>query len=264
MATRNALTPYLERAFATLEDHREKGVLSRETTVRVMAEGLSGTDLPIHWTAQEVREAALCIGQNVDARPYLGTLFAMPECKHYDDFPVEIVWSRKPKFVTDALTTDIVLGRGALVTERERDCWLGEDPVPWVRIILHLPCWLVATDYERERALHAILMGWALSAGGDSLVRRRPDIVAHAATLGRYGADNLREAQAIQHAQANPVTELRVLECGQLVWDWTQRAFARAGDLRSAPPLSDPQGTPLAKKSKSKSKKGTQLKMPEA
>jgi hypothetical protein len=42
MTTRNALTPYLERAYATLERHRKEGGWSRDATVGSISEDLSG------------------------------------------------------------------------------------------------------------------------------------------------------------------------------------------------------------------------------
>lgn len=154
-----------------------------------------------------------------------------------DHFDVDVVWSTRAKWQRDAVESIPTIATIATVPERARV--LGETDAH-LRLTVYLPCWLAASRLERERALHALLMGyWPDDSEAGifrRLLRRRPDIVAHAATLGRYGVGTVREAQAIAHAVAHPSLETWTDEVGQLVWVPTQRSIAAAAERMAARP----------------------------
>lgn len=140
-----------------------------------------------------------------------------------------LLWYTRLWRVTDVGGERVVGARCKRVGEQERAA--GTSAL--LRLEVSLPWWLVATRLERERALHGALMAWSWDADRERVVPHRPDIVAHAATLGRYGATDPREVQAIAHAARHPLTLLEG-PGGQLIWQPTQRALAAAAERMAA------------------------------
>lgn len=102
---------------------------------------------------------------------------------------------------------------------RERETWRGDGDVPSFRLLVSIPAWMLATEYERRRAVHNALMTVGVrgakqekdgSYTGGTPIRRQPDIVAHSHTLIRYGIHGRREVGAISAAMAHPSTAERI------------------------------------------------------
>lgn len=136
-----------------------------------------------------------------------------------------LLWYTRLWRVNDVGGERVVGARCKRVGEQERAA--GTSAL--LRLEVSLPWWLVATRLQREEALHKALMAWSWDADRERVVPHRPDIVAHAATLGRFGATDPREVQAIAHAARHPLTLLEG-PGGQLVWEPTQRALAAAAE----------------------------------
>lgn len=176
----------------------------------------------------------------------LDELLRLPEFSTLDGHPIEVNWTTRAITVRDVTETHVLMGRAAPTTQLERDTWRAESVLPPdFRVLLSLPCWLLASRVERERALHGLLITCGVADGRP--VRRRPDIVAHAATLGRYGLSGPHEAQAVAHVMAHPSTRRRLAEYrfgpdGQGVF-WRPTASSRSAldDLATSadeqPPL---------------------------
>ena len=193
----------------------------------------------VHWSEKEAAKVG------VDARPTIRVLAEMVEYAYMTAFPLDVVWSTKARWARDLLTVAPVMGTIALTSQRERETTQGE--APWLRLTLSLPVWLASDDYARERALHALLAGFApdLAEKPTKLLRMRPDIVAHSSTLARYGVDSAREAQAVMGAASHAVTVYRIEQSGQLVaWDVAPRALEHAAELRAQPVLVREDGEP--------------------
>lgn len=121
---------------------------------------------------------------------------------------IDVLWTSAFLVRRDCLTDQPLLGQIKRLTEQEREAWPSK-PAPYVRIRLSLPFWLLATDDERERGLHEVLSGAVIRDG--KAVKKNPDIIAHASTLGRYGLQGggiagSREAHAVVHAMAHSRT----------------------------------------------------------
>lgn len=136
------------------------------------------------------------------AGPILRRLRDLPEFATWRTETLEIRWSRKPIVIRDIVLDDPVAGRVKVVPPADRETWLGEGDAPAFRLELSLPWWLVASEDEMERGLHAVLA--ACGMRDDRPVLRKPDIQAHASTLARYGVSGVRQASAVAHAQAHP------------------------------------------------------------
>jgi len=195
-----------------------------ETRVRAVARVLRDA-WSVHWSEAEARKA----DADVDVRPVLRDLAALEEFAWLRAFPIVVEWTTRARYRRDAVDTVPLLGACTLVPLRERELTAGEA-APWLRLSLSIPAWLVADPLERERGLHALLMGYVpdLAERPTKLLRHRPDIVAHSATLGRYGAADAREGQAIGHAVAHVLTARWVEASGQLCWTPTASAIEAA------------------------------------
>lgn len=181
------------------------------------------SDLPRVARSSWVSWAATKLGENnvpawfrdVDLRegfedlvgPVLRKLRAFPEFRTWVGEVLELRWTRKPIVVRDMVLEEAVAGRVKAVGVVDRMVWSGDGPAPAFRLELSLPWWLLASDEEQEHGLHAVIAACGMD---DGPVIRKPDIVAHASTLGRYGIGGIRQAQAIAHAVAHP-SHTRVL-----------------------------------------------------
>ena len=201
----------------------------------------------VHWTEAEARKVGL------DARPALVELSGLAEYHWMGRLLAEVVWSTRAKWARDVVETRPVVGSCVAVSQRERETTTG-GPVPWLRLTQSIPVWLASDDYARERALHALLAGFVPDNAERpaKLLRVRPDIVAHASTLARYGVDSAREAHAVAHAAAHAVTAYRIEQSGQLVWDAAPRALEHAAALRVQPVLAAEDGEPVPRKRRGK------------
>lgn len=188
------------------------------------------------------------------AGPLLARLRQLPEFQTWKAETVEIRWTRKPIVVKDLVLTEACAGRVKVVPLADRLAWTGSNDAPSFRLELSLPWWLLATEDEQERGLHAVII--ACGHDGTKPVLRKPDIVAHSATLARYGVSGIRQAAAVAHAQAHP-SHTRILrdfgfdpETGQgLLWrgyqverqgnlvDQVQAAKPKRGGRGKPPPL---------------------------
>lgn len=187
------------------------------------------------------------------AGPVLRRLRGFDEFRTWSAEVVEIRWSKKPIVVKDLVLTEAVAGRIKAVNEADRMTWSGEGPPPAFRVELSLPWWLLATEDEQERGLHAVLASAGMD--DDKPCLRKPDILAFSSTLGRYGVAGVRAASAIAHAQAHPDHRRRMREYGFEVGTgqgllWGPAADGTAGAAWSAV-LAD---APSALKSKRKPK----------
>ena len=186
--------------------------------------------LPAWLTTAEADHAAATVGLDVATAPVLSEVLALSELRDLALAGVALLWSTRLRRVSDAAGDRVQPARAKRIGDLERAA-IG-TPCR-LRLEVSLPWWLVASRLERERACHAALMAWTWDREQERLHRHLPDIAAHAATLGRYGVTDEREVQAIAHAVAHPLTLLDG-PGGQLVWQPTQRAIARAAEARAS------------------------------
>lgn len=200
-----------------------------QTLAQEMAPGSVASDmgpLPVWLSAEDIAEAAAG-GVELDTGATLASLRDLSEMRYLRDVGLTVAWSSRLWRVNDALGERVVGVRAKRVGDRERAA--GVDAR--LRLEVSAPWWLCASPLARERACHAALMGWAWDR--ERVVRHLPDIAAHSATLGRFGATDEREVQAIAHAAAHPLTLLDGPN-GQLIWQPTQRAVAAAAERMAA------------------------------
>jgi hypothetical protein len=162
-----------------------------------------------------MRDADVAAAHEDMAGPHLSRLRGWPEFKAIQEAhaTIEIRWTPKVVARRDVGMVEVLAGRPRVTPAKDRLCWPeGQDEAPDFQLELSLPWWLLADHDQRERGLHDILcyLGWA--DGGPVL--RKPDIVAHAATLGRFGVSSAREASAVFHAARHPSHELALREYG--------------------------------------------------
>ncbi len=125
---------------------------------------------------------------------------------------VDIRWSIGATVQKDLAHERVVMGRMCVVPREERATWPTDEEPPAFRFRLSVPAFALATSDEIERALHELLAQCGVGDSGP--VKRRPDIVAHSATLARYGATDIQEAQAVACAMANPETKRAMVRYG--------------------------------------------------
>ena len=212
MTDRSALIAKLANCFADFENrmfHEEdskKGASSRN------AERAGD----VRWAARSFGEAPAIVRNEdvVEAMPdvvgrLLTGLRQRPEFQTFEGHRIEIRWTKSVLTRRDGLLVETVAGRSGVVPVGDRLAWSHNEPPPSFRFTLSLPWFVLASEDQRERALHELLCGCGVSSNG-APIRRQPDIVAHAATLGRYGVRSPREAVAVAHVIAHPST-LRVV-----------------------------------------------------
>jgi hypothetical protein len=183
------------------------------------------------WLTHEVVQATFGEGL-VDH--VLDRLRAWPEFEHIEHVGVQIRWSLSAMTVRDVVEERAILGRVKVIPLAERLTWAGDGEVPWFRLDLSLPCAILAETDELERHLHHLLAHMATTERGPVL--RKPDVVGFASTLGRFGIESPREAQAVAHAMRHPTTTKKLAEFGYdpksgqgLLWS---PQHPRQGDLR--------------------------------
>jgi hypothetical protein len=151
-------------------------------------------------------------GRGLGIEPTLTDLRKLPEFKTLEGHVVEIRWTRKPITRTDIVSSEPVAGRMSTVSQADRQAWTGLGVPPSFRFLLSLPWFALAEADEVERALHELLCECGVD--GQKPVRRKPDIIAHAPTLGRYGLAGVRQASAVAHVVAHPSTDRVMREFG--------------------------------------------------
>lgn len=183
------------------------------------------------WLTHEVVQATFGAGL-VDH--VLDRLRVWPEFEHIEHVGVQIRWSLSAMTVRDVVDERVLLGRVKVIPLAERLTWAGDGEVPWFRLDLSLPCAMLAEVDELERHLHHLLAHMATTDRGPVL--RKPDLVGFASTLGRFGIESPREAQAVAHAMRHPTTAKKLAEFGYdpktgqgLLWS---PQHPRQGDLR--------------------------------
>jgi hypothetical protein len=132
----------------------------------------------------------------------LAELRALPEFSTLATAHVDVRWTTRAVGVKDLLIELPRAGRVKVVPKDERETWEGPGPVPWFRLTLSLPWFRLAAYSEQLRGLHDLLSYCGVDSTGPKL--RKPDIVAHASTLGRFGVGDCREARAVVHAMQHP------------------------------------------------------------
>lgn len=125
---------------------------------------------------------------------------------------IDVRWSIGATVAKDLAHERVVMGRVAVVPREERATWPTDEEPPAFRFRLSVPAFALATSDEIERALHELLVQCGVGDSGP--VKRRPDIVAHSATLARYGATDVQEAQAVACAFAHPETRRAMARFG--------------------------------------------------
>lgn len=115
----------------------------------------------------------------------------------------DLRWTTKPIGRQDLMSCTPLLGRVKVVPAPERMTWVGETSAPDFRLEISLPYVLIATFEQLERGIHDLLCTCGFV--NKKPVLRKPDIIANAATLGRYGVQDIREANAVFHAQRHPM-----------------------------------------------------------
>lgn len=214
---------------------------------------------------EDLEEAAqdvdfhLCNSPAAIVSMLLGKLRTWPEFQTIAGDRIEVRWSRKVVSRRDLVLTETRIGRIKVVPHADRMTWSGSVAVPpMYRLELSLPYVLAATEEELTRGLHDLLM----YAGHDGVrpVLRKPDIVAHSATLGRFGTQGIRETQAVAHAHANTRTDEHYVRFGfdprtgqGLMW---REDIARQQVLGgpAAPPAPPPAPTTKTRSSSSSSR----------
>ena len=175
--------------------------------VREAAKALAGPENAPEWMrTDEVAEQLGC----EDLLYHLPALRDLQEFATFATIDIEVRWSAKAMIRSGLMIDETRPGRVKVVPTADRDTWEGgAQHAPGWRMELSLPWFLLAEEHERRRGLHSLLAYCGLKAGKPAI--RKPDIEAHATTLGRFGPSGLLEAQAIAHAVAHPSTpaELR-------------------------------------------------------
>lgn len=135
-----------------------------------------------------------------------------PEFQTIASEVIDVRWSIGATVAKDLAHERVVMGRVAVVPREERATWPTDEEPPAFRFRLSVPAFALATSDEIERALHELLVQCGVGDSGP--VKRRPDIVAHSATLARYGAVDVQEAQAVACAMAHPETKRAMVRYG--------------------------------------------------
>jgi hypothetical protein len=144
----------------------------------------------------------------------LSELRDLPEFATFATHRVDVRWTRRPMTRNDLVLALPRAGQVKATPKADREAWTGEGPAPSFTLTLSLPWFLLATYEEKLRALHDLLS--YCGVGYQEVPKlRKPSIVAHAATLGRFGVGDIREAQALLHAMRHRDIEdqLRRFEC---------------------------------------------------
>lgn len=152
--------------------------------------------------------------EETTARPEIDTLLTLPEFQALrEGREIEVRWTTKMIALRDALYTLPRLGRAKVVPEVDRAWEGGPELAPHFRLELSLPWWVLATEDERLHALHDLLMYFDAHKA-DQPRLRKPDVIAHAATLGRFGVLDLRQARAVLHARRNEDVDAQLRSYG--------------------------------------------------
>lgn len=172
---------------------------------------LRGVEIPKYFTADDL-EAAW--GSDPVASK-VEDLLALVEFKVLKQMGQRLTvrWTVGSITVSDVIGKTAKLGRVKIVPESDRLTWQGEEDAPDFRLELSLPYLLLATEDEIERGLHELLAACAYDTEERPKLKR-PDIVAHASTLARYGVSGPREACAVAHAVQCSEHKERIREYG--------------------------------------------------
>jgi hypothetical protein len=192
----------IERAHDRMERLREKGPTSPydRDHVRLVGEELEATWLVV--SPESVTD------EDRRALELIERVSRMEECFRVRDeeHPVVIEWRWTDRVLREADKA----GTPALCQHKKTSTVMVRDyKVPHCVIALSLPWWLLATDYEREAALHDVLT--RIGRGG-TLDKR--DLVISEATASRYGVGARHHARAVHVAATHARTEVIVRE-----WD---------------------------------------------
>ena len=153
---------------------------------------------------------------------------------------IVVRWERRAGITRDGPHKMIVPGKVAAVSVADRLAWTGDGVAPSFVFTLSIPFFWLADAEDKEWALHSLLMQCAVGDEGKPY-KRKPDIAASAATLGRYGFRGWRQAAAIAHVMAGESVENKLREYGFDVITgqgllWSTAAPARQLDVRDVKP----------------------------
>lgn len=158
-----------------------------------------------------VRDADLVAGYRDLVGPVLERLRTWPEFASWSDQGIEIRWTTRTVLERGLVArggggpdpyTETLAGRVRLVPVVDRLTWPGGGRPPAFRLELALGWWLLASDEQVERGLHAVIAACGMYGSEPAIFR--PDISAHASTLARYGVSTLGQAKAVFHAERHP------------------------------------------------------------
>lgn len=175
----------------------------------------------VRWAARMFRDADCDrwysdLAVRAAGRDYVATrielLRTLPEFVTLEGHEIEVRWTTRAMVERDIGIERVLLGRAKVVSEEERLTWPSGDCPPSWRLTLSLPAAVLADSDELDRGLHALLCSFGLR--DHRPVLRRPDVVAHAANLARYGATSIRETLAVACAMRHPATQARMREYG--------------------------------------------------
>lgn len=120
---------------------------------------------------------------------------------------IEVVFSSRVPTEIDLVSKRIVPAKASVIPEIQRQT--RSDGAEW-RVVVSLPWWIIASDYEREACLHHAFSYLGRNGKTEKPCLRKPDIVGFASNFSRYGINDIRHAQAIAAAAAHPQTHDRL------------------------------------------------------
>jgi len=173
---------------------------------------LADAEYGAHHMPVWMRDSDVVAGHDDLAGPALDRLRDMAEFRAIATEVIEIRWTRRPIVRRDVMGSESRCGRVKAVPVGDRLAWTGEGDAPSFRLELSLPWFLLAEPDEIDRGLHELLA--ACWVDDDKPVIRKPDIVAHASTLARFGVSGVREAHAVFCAQRHPAHERTLRDFG--------------------------------------------------
>lgn len=119
---------------------------------------------------------------------------------------VELIFTKNLRTERDSVLTKLMPMKASLIPEIIRNLYSKQV----YQVIISLPWWICANEYERDAELHKALCHFSDNIVSPAL--RKPDITQFAENLALYGARDYRELRAVVVAHDHPDTRARCRE----------------------------------------------------
>ncbi len=124
------------------------------------------------------------------------------------DKNVDFIFTNQLKYERDSVLRKISPIQVIIIPEMSRSLYTKKT----YQMVISLPWWMCATQYEREREVHKGFCQMKYSTFEPEI--RKPDVVGYGQNLALYGSSDVRELQAIVAAYHHPDTQQRALDFG--------------------------------------------------